>query len=387
MKEIRRNVAELCRELVRTPSLSGEEERVGKLVEKRMREFGYDQTNIDSMGNVVGTNKGSPKKPLILFEGHLDTVPPGERSSWRHDPFSGRICGDRISGRGTVDMKGAIAAMILIPSIMKALGWKTMCRMTSAFVVLEEPCEGVGIEYLIAGMRSRPSAVVLGEPSNLCLAMGQRGRVEIRIRAKGKASHSSMPERGINAIYEMRKAIDGLEQIEKHLPSHDVLGPASITGFRIFSSPKEGNIVPEVCDLLVDRRTLPFETESKIIKEIKAVVPSKCEVGINELTIETCAGKKRRIKQFFPGWILEKDHWLAHLVGRAAEEVMGQPPGYTTWRFGTDGTYTAGVASIPTIGYGPGDPEIAHMANENASISDIATAALVYSFVAKSFAK
>lgn len=394
LKKARRDVvddlAELCRDLIRIPSLSGQEGRLAELARKRMKEFGYDKTSIDDIGNVIGVKECAKSRSSLLFEGHMDTVPPGERRNWRYDPFSGKIRGDSIFGRGSVDMKSSLAAMIIIPHILKAFHSKQDGCFATALAVLEEPCEGVGIRNVIEKGGLRPDAVVLGEPSDLSLALGQRGRFEISVRAHGRTCHSSMPERGVNAIYKMMPIISRLKSMNEHLPTHPLLGRASIAAFKIVSSPTEGNVVPDVCELLLDRRTLPGETRSKILKEIRKAVhhgSASARVGVDvcKRRLETYSGKKLEVEKAFPGWLLDKNHRLVDFMTQTVKEATGRPPILSTWRFGTDGTYTAGVRKIPTIGFGPGNPERAHTPNESVSLSDVVSAAISYALMARNW--
>lgn len=387
-KDVSHDLHELCRDLIRTPSLSGQEGRLAELAKKRMREFGYDETSIDSMGNVVSIKNGQKRRPLLLFEGHMDTVPPGDRRHWRDEPFSGKIAGDLIFGRGAVDMKGALAGMIVIPRIMKTLGIKCKGRLVTGLVVLEEPCEGLAIRNLLEEKKFKPDAVVLGEPSELNLKLGQRGRFEISVRTRGKTCHSSMPERGVNAIYKMAPLIARLEKLNEHLPSHPLLGRGSVAAFKIVSSPAEGNVVPDNCEVLLDRRTLPNETKLRVLKEIRNALRVRSypvRIDIYKRRLETYTGRQLETEQAFPGWRLNKNHRLVRLAEKSVAEALGRPPMIGTWRFGTDGTYTAGVRKIPTIGFGPGKHDLAHSPNENVSLSDVASAAMGYALIAKNF--
>lgn len=386
-KDISHDLSQLCRDLIRTPSPSGREGRLAELAKNRMEEFGYDRVTIDSIGNVIGIKDGLKPLPLLIFDGHMDTVPPGERQHWRNDPFSGKIIGGSIFGRGAVDMKGALAAMILIPRIMRSLGWTPRGSFATVLVVLEEPCEGLGIRNVIEdGLK--PDAVVLGEPTNLCLMLGHRGRFEISVRTHGKTCHSSMPEEGTNPIYEMAQIIGRLEKLSKRLPHHPTLGPASISGFRITSSPSEGNVIPDMCELLLDRRTLPGENKAKILGEIESVILQErrnARASVLRRKLETYTGRRLEVEQAFPSWLLERRHWFVSLARNAVEKVTGRRPTTGTWRFGTDGAYTAGVRKIPTIGFGPGQPETAHGPDENVSLSDVTSATMAYASIARNW--
>ena len=104
-------VVALCRELVEQKSYSGQEDGVVKVLSGRMKEMGFDQVTVDKYGNIIGCIKGKRPGRKILFDGHIDTVPVTEEKEWQYPPFAAQIHDGKIYGRGTSDMKGAVAAM------------------------------------------------------------------------------------------------------------------------------------------------------------------------------------------------------------------------------------------------------------------------------------
>ncbi|MER3458654.1 MAG: YgeY family selenium metabolism-linked hydrolase, partial [Chloroflexota bacterium] len=119
--------------------------------------------------------RGRGTRPALVLSGHLDTVPPGQ-SGWTRDPFTPEVVDGRLYGLGAADMKGALAAFIFAAKLLAARGVELNGSLVLAFVVQEEPCEGLAVRVLLEEAGIRPDWVVLGEPSDLQIMLGQRGR-------------------------------------------------------------------------------------------------------------------------------------------------------------------------------------------------------------------
>ena len=104
-------VVALCQDLVRQRSYSGEEKGVVDVLSARMKELGFDEVTVDRYGNIIGCIRGNRPGRKLLFDGHIDTVPVTEEKEWQYPPFAAEIHEGKIYGRGTSDMKGAVAAL------------------------------------------------------------------------------------------------------------------------------------------------------------------------------------------------------------------------------------------------------------------------------------
>jgi len=356
--------------LIQTPSLSGDEGRVADLITKEMENLGYE-IEVDEMGSVMGRRRGNGGR-VILFDGHMDHVDTGTRESWSHDPYAAEVAEGLLYGRGSVDMKGALAAMIYGCAAPRIQG-----EVVVACVVHEETNEGVTIRKLIEDRGLSPDACVLGEPTDLALSIGQRGRCVFRITTRGVTSHASMPELGRNALYEMTPIIDRIKEASHCLPSHPFLGGGSMAVTNITCKPGAGPIIPDSCEILVDRRLVPQETLGSVLDELKSL-SDQAEVELVEDELVCYTGYHTTTKQYFPGWIIPRENWPVEAGLRALEEALDRRPEVVGWRFSTDGVATAGALGIPTIGFGPGDPSLAHQPDEHVALSDVAAAARGY---------
>jgi putative selenium metabolism hydrolase len=361
---------EFLRRLVMTPSLSGEEEELAAIVSSKMRDLGYE-VDVDGMGNVIA-RRGGKSGRTILFDGHLDHIQPGALESWSHPAYAAEVVDGVLHGRATVDMKGALAAMIYGCAAPELSG-----EVVLALVVHEETNEGVATRKIIEENRLELDACVLGEPTDLKLSIGQRGRCVFRVVTKGVTSHASMPELGENALYVMTPIIERLKEENQRLPSHPFLGQGSLAVTSIRCMPGAGPIVPDYCEIQVDRRLVPQETLDSVLSEMKRYAPgAEVELLVDELKCYT--GYETRAEQYFQGWITDRDHWSVVESLGALERGIGERPEVIGWRFSTDGVATAGELGIPTVGFGPGDPALAHQPNEHIALADVASAARGY---------
>ena len=193
-------LASFLQELVRIPSLSTHEEAVAVRLAEEMRHVGFSEVRTDRIGNVIG-RVGSGQGPKLLLSGHMDTVDVGDPARWAHPPYDGCIENGILYGRGACDMKAGLAAMVYAVKALLDAGGELAGDLYVVGVVQEEPCEGLAMRVLVEEEGVRPDYVVLGEPSDLQISVGHRGRLEMRVQVKGKAAHASSPALGSNAIH------------------------------------------------------------------------------------------------------------------------------------------------------------------------------------------
>jgi putative selenium metabolism hydrolase len=361
--------------LVREPSLSCQEEGVAKLVEKEMADLGFDEVALDDFGSVTGVIHGTDPGPTLLFDAHTDTVDVTGGVPWKRNPFSGDVEDGFLYGRGSADMKGALAAMV------HAAAGVDRNRIRGRVVVsassMEEVLEGVALREVMG--RFPPDFVVIGEATGLNLARGGRGRAEIHLEAIGIPTHSSAPHLGRNAVLDMMKVIDGAERID--LPDDPLMGPAILALTEISSAPFPANsVVPSICRATYDRRLLPGETEEGVLEPFRRLAEAnglslEAVVGVGEYRAFT--GRSVRQKKFFPAWVFWEDDWF---VARALRGLAGAglSPEISAYRFCTNAAHSAGVAGVPTVGFGPALETDAHMVDERLKLEDLKAAARGY---------
>jgi len=194
------NLISFLKTLVKTESLSGSEQFVARRVSEQMHQLGYNRVWIDANGSVVGIIKGALPGPTLLLDAHCDIVGIAPGIAWEHDPDGAELVGNRLYGRGTSDMKGALAAMIHAASALDRSQLAGTVAVSAT--VMEEVMEGAALQTVMDEIN--PDFVVIGEATGLNLNIGGRGRAEIQLEAIGKPAHSSSPQHGINAVHRCR---------------------------------------------------------------------------------------------------------------------------------------------------------------------------------------
>jgi putative selenium metabolism hydrolase len=373
----------LC-DLVQTPSPSAQEGAVAERIVVEMNRLGFRDVRIDRVGNVVGWI-GPGHGPLLMFNGHMDTVRVSDPKTWNYEPFGAKVEDGVLYGLGACDMKGGLAAMIYGAKLLRDADVALNGDVVVACVTQEEPCEGLGSRVLIEEEEICPEWVVVGEPTNLDVSRGHRGRLEVRVVTHGRSAHAACPALGDNAIYTAARLVFGLELLAEQLAEDAFLGPGTLAVTNITSSAGSRNAVPDRCELIVDRRLTLGESETKALAEVQRVVARegvRAEVEVTGYQATSYTGYVCRVRESYPAWVMAEDHPLVTAVVDTVREQLKRRPQVVCWDFSTEGAYTAGVAGIPTVGFGPGDPRQAHTADEHIRLSDVYSAAEVYAWLA-----
>lgn len=354
--------------LVRQRSLSGEEGPVIQLILAEMQALGFERAWVDGNGSAIGVVEGVRTGPTLLLDAHCDTVGIAPGSKWTRDPFGAEIEGDCLYGRGAADMKGALAAMVhAVGAVDRS---QLAGRVAVSATVMEEVMEGASLKAVIEAIR--PDFVIIGEATGLNLNRGGRGRAEIQLETIGKPAHSSSPHLGVNAVRKMMEAVNAIEAAP--MASHPLLGPALLALTDIISDPYPGySVIPSRCQVTYDRRLLPDETPESVLGTFKAI-PGLESVDIRARIAEgehlTYTGAALRGPKFFPAW--EFDESLP-FVQRALKglRLAGLTPQVGAYRFCTNAAYSAGVAGVPTLGFGPAAEGDAHVVDERVRLQEL----------------
>jgi putative selenium metabolism hydrolase len=358
-------------ELVRTASPSGAEGAVAELVKAELERLGY-AVEVDALGNVTGT-RGDGDGPCVLFDAHMDTVGVTDPGAWSVDP-AGELRDGRLYGRGAMDMKGPLAAVVHGAAAASVGGRVVVCAS-----IAEEMIEGFAT--VDVARRVRPDVAVICEATGRRVAIGQRGRAELIVEVTGRPTHSSRPELGVNAVEAMADVLAAARAIE--LPEHPALGPAILVPTDISSRPFPAlSVVPDLCTVTFDRRTLPGESEDDVVAPLRAAVEAAVAphratgtVTIGVDRFDSYSGAPVEAPNFAPAWFAEPDREPA----RTALAALGAEPHH--WAFCTNGSGTAALG-IPTIGYGPGDETLAHRVDEHLELDELHAGAEGYATLA-----
>jgi len=381
-KSYREELTEFLRDLVSIKSFSAGEREVVQRIRKEMEKVGFDEVRIDGLGNILG-RIGSGKR-VIAMDAHIDTVEVGNEKLWKVDPFGGVVSDGVIYGRGASDQKAGMAAMVYGARIMKEEGLLGDFTLYVTGTVMEEDCDGLCWRYIIKEDGIIPDYVVITEPTNLNIYRGHRGRMELQVRTSGLSCHASAPERGINAIYKMSRIIAEIERLNERLTDDPFLGKGTIAVTQIFFKSPSQNAVADECTIQLDRRLTAGETKETVIRELQeAVQMAGEEAEIVELFYErpSYTGTVYPVEKYFPTWVMEEDSEIVRKTVNTYREVFGEEPFVDKWTFSTNGIATAGVFSIPTIGFGPANEIFAHSPDDQCPVDHLVRAAAMYALL------
>jgi succinyl-diaminopimelate desuccinylase len=364
--------------LISIPSHTPEGEiEAAAVLERLLKQHGIStaRQQVDGFGvNVIATLPAKNETTGLLLNGHLDVVPPS--SAMTHPPFDAVIEGDRLWGRGAVDMKGGLAAMASALVAVHTAGIPLKNRaMLSAVASEEQGCRGTA-----ALVRQGVSAkwAVVGEPTGLDLIIAHKGVDRYQVTIVGRAAHESMPERGINAIVHAARIIATLDENlvpKARQEAHPLLGHATYNIGTIEGGVSR-NMVPDRCMFRISKRWLPGDSAEAIRAEMETAmrgVDSEVQVSVvREPDVEQVPR---------PPLEIPPDHPLTRALASAIGCVTGRRPAIRGWAAYTDGALLQ-VAGIPTVVFGPGDLELAHSDTEHILLSDVVSAAEVYTVFA-----
>jgi acetylornithine deacetylase len=302
---------------------------------------------------------GPADKAGFILSGHMDVVPAGE-PGWTSNPFKLRVQGERLYGRGTADMKGFLAAALAaIPALAKL----RLSRPIHLAFSYDEEAGARGVPHLIARLPhlcAKPSAAIIGEPSNMQGIRGHKGKVAARATIKGTAGHSSRPDLGINAIHAMAEVLNAaIRQAERLTegPSNPAFEPPySTLQAGLVSGGQAINIIPDRCVIEVEARAVCGVDPAGLLAPVKAAVDRLRAKGIEAEWAQMSA---------YPALLLPEDAPLARLV----RDLTGKET-LPAVSYGTEAGLYQG-AGIDAIICGPGDIRHAHKPDEFILASDL----------------
>ncbi|MCB1009497.1 MAG: YgeY family selenium metabolism-linked hydrolase [Acidobacteria bacterium] len=382
-------IVRFLREMIAIPSESGEEQVVVERAFDEMQHLGFDEVKVDGLGNVRGRVGDGPV--VVALDGHLDTVGVGDRSTWTRDPYDGEERDGVVYGRGAGDQEGGFAAAVYGAAIAKELGLLDGVQLWVTGTVMEEDCDGLCWQYLLREKVLVPDVVVITEPTNLGVYRGQRGRMEMEVRAQGRSAHGSMPERGVNAVYKMAPIVADVERLNARLAERPdpFLGPGTVTISDIRATSPSLCAVADSCTIHLDRRLTKGETIESAVAEIEAlpgVVAAEATVAVLDYAVAAWTGLVYPTRKYYPSWLLEEAEPAVAAAIATAGSVLGAPPRVSRWNFSTNGVASCGMFGVPTVGFGPGDEIWAHTPDDQVPIAHLTAAARFYALFPQRFA-
>ena len=370
------DIVEFTRELIRSPSVNppGETRDCAMIILDKFKENEIDAEMIEGktgVCNVVAKLPGRNKGKVLLLNGHIDVVPPGE--GWTVDPFGGDIRDDKIYGRGTCDMKSGIASMVTAMIGLKRSGAFFNGEIIFMGVADEETGSEFGTLYLLKNNIGKNSDfAIVSEPTSLRVELGNRGLRWIDIIVRGKASHAGRPHLGVNAISYGAKLIEAIHSMKFKNRNDAFEVPVPSVSVTIISGGTKVNIIPDRCDLALDRRMIPGENTETVMKELRGVIDPILKKE-KDLKIEI----KMRPNYWDP-YLISESEPIVQAAIESFKEVTGRKPEISAKAACTDASHIFHLGGIPTVLIGPGNETLSHKVDECVSIEKLISSTEIF---------
>ena len=307
--------------------------------------------------NITAQVKSSGRKGALLFACHLDVVPAGE-VSWSKPAFAAIESEGKIYGRGSMDMKGGIAAIVTAIGEIADSGTKLQGDII-LFGAAGEETDSCGAKRFVRNRGELPeiAGVVLPEPTDFEIITAHRGILWLKVQTFGKAAHSSAPQLGVNAIASMKSVLDELENFKIRFEPHDLLGDCSMS-INTITGGQAMNVVPDKCDLGIDIRTVPGQNYQDIIDDLQNIF---AKLKQKNPQFEAEVSVVRQVGALETDTQCDFVRNFCSVTGINKTTAVG---------FTTDGPHFASLG-LPVVVFGPGKPHLAHKPDEYIDISDL----------------
>jgi acetylornithine deacetylase len=395
-KKVERKKEEIvgfCRDLIRIPSVSGEEKEVQEFVAgylrkmglevkmwdpdvSKMREHpGYVDTGADYKGrpNVVGIYRGKGKGRSLILNGHTDVVTPEPVKKWSYYPWGAEVFDNKIYGRGACDMKGGVTAMIKALEVLLELNLAPPGDIILEVVVDEEASGNGTLASLLEGYNA--DAAIFIEPTSCKIMPAHRGASFWRIYVQGKGAHAGVMHKGISAVEKamlIYKAMQRLGKIrnekgKEHPLYSDYPVPAPLCVGK-FNSGEWPSAVPEECRLEGTIEFLPGEKMEKVREEFEQAIEDTAE---KDSWLREHPPEVEWFGLHFPAVEIPSEHPLVKTFKRAYTEINGEEAKVAGFPGGCDMRLRVLYSRTPSIVFGPGDISSAHRIDEFIYIDEL----------------
>ncbi|MYS84922.1 M20 family metallopeptidase [Embleya scabrispora] len=309
----------------------------------------------------------APGRPTLLINGHVDVVPVVE-SDWTVPPFEGVVRDGRLIGRGAADMKGGIAAAIEGLRACVDSGVELGADIVFHLVADEETGGDHGTAELVAAGLVRADACIVPEPTELRVAVAERGSWQAEIQVFGTAGHGGDPGRGRSAVADAARITTALHLARFHAHPHPLLGSPTCNVAMVRGG-VAANVIAPSCELTIDRRTLPGESARDVHASIVRMIDASCpDVDYRVVPTFFCEASE-----------LPLPHPFADFVDAcrpgAGPDRAGPNEGFVGLYLGSDARFLRNDLHIPTVVHGPGSIRQAHGADEWVALDDLTAAA------------
>jgi acetylornithine deacetylase/succinyl-diaminopimelate desuccinylase-like protein len=364
---------DLLRRMIRIDSVIPREQALAELVADELRSFGLEpEWNEVAPGrpNVYASAELGTNERFLTITGHMDTV--GVAENWESDPFDPVERGGRLYGLGSADMKAGLACgLTAFKTLVEATGLHGNRGRLGFAATVDEEGHGTGARALLTTQYAGSDAMLLGEPffgdDGRPVPICMTGKVLYRLTVKGKAAHAFNPELGVNAVEDAGKIVAALDRL--NLRSHTELGKGNTSTLKIGGGYREYSVVvPERCEVVITRLTVPGETRRIAVEDMEALVAS---LNLqSQVSVETAP-------PYYEPYVLERESAPMAAFEAAFREVLGRAPVIGGRRGITDANIYVAERGIPTVTFGP-DGGGLHEANEFVEMATLEPTARIY---------
>ena len=368
-------ITNLAQELIKIPSdeTAGEKE-VCEYLESYLKSLGMKvllQKVLPNRPNIIAEVIGDEVGKSIMFNGHVDTVPVGDIKKWSMDPYSAIIKDNKLFGRGSTDMKGAIASMIIAMKFIMNNVEKFNGKIIFTGVMAEETT-GLGTQKIVEENIKADMAVV-GEPSDEKIYRAHKGTMWFNLSTYGKLEHSSESNsESNNAIINMMKLIMEINEISKELETieNNLVGHPSINIGLIDGGTKQ-NMIADSCRISIDRRTLPEEKTEEVLDKLRIRLDGLRSLD-DRLTFDLEIDTIREAVE------VAESEQIVQEVKNALNKVINKNPTISGMKATTDMSILVNQGNIPSVIYGPGFIKQAHTVDEFIEVKRLVESSQVY---------
>jgi succinyl-diaminopimelate desuccinylase len=374
----KKELVDLTIQLVQTPTENppGNEKGAAQFLKPLLSKMGFKTKAVLSpkgRWNLVAERRWGGGGRTLIFNGHLDVVPAGDPSQWKYPPFQGKLSKGRIYGRGASDMKSGIASFIHALSTIERSRLPFRQGAVVLHLVSDEESHGhQGMGFLTQKGGIRGDAALVGEPTDLQPVIAQKGALWLRISTLGKSAHGSRPHLGVNAVEKMMKLMERLSSVPLE-KEHPLLGKPTLSIGTIQGGTKI-NIVPDRCEIEVDRRLLPSEKKDEVLGEIKGVLDSlRLQDPFFQYRIEEI--------DFAEPSEVNPEEEIVKMGVEAIQNATGKKPLLRASSGFTDSRFYVNQCHIPTLIFGPGGVDQSHTTDESVEVDALVHAAHIYGLI------
>ncbi len=379
--------------LVRTESITGDEGAVQDLIADLLRDAGarVERVEVDPAearrdpewpGEEMARDRlpivlgrvGRPGGRRIVLVGHVDVVPPGDVATWAGDPWSGRIDGDRLYGRGACDMKGGVAAILTAVKAVRDAGLAD--QLGGEILVASVPSEEDGGQGMLAAIRAGATGdmAVITEPTGLDVVIAHAGAITFKLTVPGRAAHASVRREGVSALdklHVLARALEADETARNAAETDPLMTAHGLPYATIIGKVRGGEWASTVIDRLeVEGRygVKLGQTWRDAERDLRRCIDDANEsdpfLRDHPATVELTGGR-------FSSSRVPADHPLPVGLAAVVEAVLDRRPAFHGEPYGADMRLLIDHGHTPTVIFGPGDKRMAHAANEWVSTTEV----------------